>query len=53
MPIQTCQKDGKPGLKFGPSGACFTYTPGDEASRQAAMSKAAAQGRAIKANQGK
>jgi len=30
MPIRSCQKDGKPGYKYGDEGACYTYTPGDE-----------------------
>lgn len=44
MPVVPCQKGGKPGFKFGESGACFTYTPGDSASRDAAREKAIAQG---------
>lgn len=44
MPIERCQKDGKPGFKFGPNGTCFTGS--------GARAKAARQGRAIEANQG-
>lgn len=56
MPITSCQKDGKPGfraapLKECPSCKCFTYTKGNETSRQRALTKANAQLRAIKASQ--
>lgn len=44
MPIVDCTSNGKPGKKFGDNGFCFTG-PG-------AQGKAAAQGRAIKAEQG-
>ncbi len=48
MPIKQCSdKDGKPGFKYGDSGHCYTYTPGDEASKKAAKSKAVKQGQAI------
>jgi len=50
MPIQGCTKDGKPGFKYGDRGTCYTYTPGNEASRQRALAKAQAQERAIKAS---
>lgn len=53
MPVQSCQKDGKPGFKWGRQGACFTYTPGNTASRNRARAKAARQGRAIKAKGGR
>lgn len=43
MPIMRCQKDGKSGYKFGPSGTCFTG-PG-------AKEKARKQGAAIKISQ--
>ena len=43
MPVKRCQKDGKPGWKWGDQGTCYTG-PG-------AREKALAQGRAIKANQ--
>jgi hypothetical protein len=49
MPRQSCTKDGKPGYKWGESGHCYTYEPGDEESRKAAKAKADRQGRAIKA----
>ena len=50
MPIKTCQRDKKPGFKWGDEGKCFTYEPGNERSRQRAMRKAKEQGRAIEAN---
>ena len=51
-----CQKDGKPGfratpLKECPSCKCFTYTPGNEQSKQRALGKANKQLQAIKASQ--
>jgi hypothetical protein len=46
MPVQSCSFEGKPGYKFGESGKCYTYTPGDNESRVSAKSKAAAQERA-------
>ena len=49
MPVQACRKNGKPGYKYGASGACYTYTTGNKASRDAAYSKAVKQGQAIKA----
>lgn len=50
MPINRCQIDGKPGFKFGKSGKCFPYTPGDTKSRERARNKAQAQERAIRAS---
>jgi len=47
MPIQSCSDNGKPGYKWGDSGKCYTYTPGDEASKIDARKKALAQGIAI------
>ena len=49
MPVQGCSSGGKPGFKWGDSGACYTYESGNEVSRQSARKKAEAQGRAIKA----
>jgi hypothetical protein len=49
MPIQSCRARNRPGFRFGLTGRCYTYTEGDEASRQRAIAKAQAQGRAIKA----
>jgi len=50
MPIEACTLDGKPGFRWGKEGKCYTYTPGDEASREAARAKAERQGRAIEAS---
>jgi len=50
MPIQRCRKNGKPGYKWGQSGACYTYTPGNKRSMSLAKSKALRQGRAINVN---
>lgn len=49
MPVQSCQTGGKPGFKWGDSGACYTYTPSDTASRARARGQAERQGRAINA----
>lgn len=53
MPVQRCQKDGRPGFRWGKSGKCYTYTPGDARSKTAARLKAELQGKAIKARQSK
>jgi len=45
MPVMPCTKNGKPGHKWGKGGKCYTG-PGSHA-------KAAKQGRAIKASQGR
>lgn len=47
MPIQRCQKNNKPGFKWGSSGTCYTYTPGDSESRRRAEEKAKEQAQAI------
>jgi len=47
MPVQNCRHNGKPGKRWGTRGKCYTYTPGDKQSRQRAVEKAKAQGRAI------
>ncbi len=52
MPLMKCTENGKPGYKWGESGKCYTYTPGNEISRNNAKEKALKQARAIKANQG-
>lgn len=44
MPIQSCSDGGKPGFKWGDSGKCYSYTPGNEASMKEARKKAQAQG---------
>ena len=43
MPVQRCQKNNKPGYKFGKTGTCYTGP--------SAKAKAERQGRAIKASQ--
>lgn len=43
MPIQRCRKDGKPGYQWGDGGTCYSYEPGDTASRNRAYGKAEAQ----------
>lgn len=50
MPIKHCKKDGRPGYKWGDEGKCYTYTPGNKRSREAAKKKAREQGEAIHAN---
>jgi hypothetical protein len=52
MPIQSCSSGGNPGYKSGESGKCYTYTPGDSASRVSAKNKAMAQERAVYASGG-
>jgi hypothetical protein len=51
MPIKECHEGGKPGFKWGDSGHCYKYTPGDDASRERARRQALEQGRAIEASQ--
>ncbi len=46
MPVKRCQRDGKPGYKWGDEGKCYTYTPGDDSSREQAKNKALEQGQA-------
>ncbi len=47
MPLQACAKNKKPGYKWGKSGNCYTYSPGDKKSRQKAKARALKQARAI------
>ena len=47
MPVKDCQDTGKPGLKWGDSGKCYTYTPNNEGSRRRAKKSAITQGIAI------
>jgi hypothetical protein len=42
-----CTKDGKIGVKYGASGTCYTYTPGNKQSRANAIKKAMKQAIAI------
>lgn len=51
MPIEACTMNGKPGYRWGNSGKCYTYTPGDTKSRAEARLKAELQARAIEASQ--
>lgn len=53
MPVQSCQSNGKPGFKWGNEGKCYTYTPGNEQSKNRARNRASEQGRAIEASQQK
>lgn len=47
MPIKECQDNGKPGLKWGDKGKCYTYTPNDATSRNKAKKDAIKQAIAI------
>jgi hypothetical protein len=44
MPIKECEDNGKPGLKWGDQGKCYTYTPKDEVGRNKAKRSAIIQG---------
>jgi hypothetical protein len=52
MPVRRCYQGGKPGYQYGKSGKCYTYTAGNESSREAAKAKANKQGAAIRSSQG-
>ena len=47
MPITSCNSDGKPGFSWGKTSKCWTYTPGDEASKNKAKSNCIKQAIAI------
>ena len=47
MAVNECQLNGKPAFKWGKTGECFTYNPGDESSKDRARQKAVDQGIAI------
>lgn len=47
MPLKKCQNNNKPGYKWGEEGKCYTYTPGNEESRNQAKQKAINQGIAM------
>lgn len=47
MPVKRCQKNNKPGWKWGNAGKCYTYAAGDKAGSKKAKKKAIAQGVAI------
>lgn len=53
MPVKRVQKDGKPGYRYGTTGKVYTYTPGNKASRAAALQKAVNQALAIARRTGK
>lgn len=50
MPLKRCYKNGRPGYKWGDEGKCYTYKPGDKASRERAKEKARKQGKAIESD---
>lgn len=52
MPLKRCRLENKPGWKYGYSGACYTYTAGNEKSEAAAKLKAIKQGIAISRSSG-
>lgn len=47
MPVMPCQKNDRPGFKWGPNGFCYTYIANDSQGRRIAKNKAREQGRAI------
>jgi hypothetical protein len=48
MPLVRCEKDGRPGWKWGDENiSCFTYIPGDPVSEEHARSAALRQAQAI------
>jgi len=47
MPVQKCQREGKPGYKWGEEGKCYIYTPNNEEEREQAKQKAINQGIAM------
>lgn len=50
MPVKPCHEKGKPGYQAGPTGKCYTYTPGNERGRKLAKAKADRQLQAIEAS---
>lgn len=50
MPIMKCQKNGKPGYKYGDTGKCYLYVEGNKESESAAKQKAKEQAKAIEAS---
>jgi hypothetical protein len=46
MPIVSCVIDGQPGYKWGDSGKCYTFEPGNAESMKVARARAAAQAQA-------
>jgi hypothetical protein len=47
MPVKECQENGKPGLKWGDAGKCYTYSPYNEGSKNKAKQSAILQGLAV------
>lgn len=47
MPLLDCQQDGKPGYKFGATGTCYTFPPGDDTAKAAAKKQAIKQALAV------
>lgn len=47
MPMQRCERDGRPGWKWGDAGTCYLFAPDDQASEQDARRKAMAQAAAM------
>lgn len=50
MPVERCTVGGKPGYRYGSSGKCYHYMPGNATSRNRAKARAKAQGQAIRAS---
>lgn len=46
MPVVSCEIDGQPGYRWGSSGKCYTFEPGDVEGMKLARSRASAQGAA-------
>jgi hypothetical protein len=51
MPVMRCSEESRPGFRWGSEGKCYTYAPGDPASRERARRQAERQGRAVEASQ--
>lgn len=47
MPVQRCTVKGRPAYRYGTTGKCYPYIPGNKASRERAKAEARAQGAAI------
>jgi hypothetical protein len=44
MPVKECEDNGKPGLKWGDQGKCYTYSPYNKDSKNKAKRSAIIQG---------
>ena len=53
MPIHRTTQNGKPAFQYGTTGAKYTYSPGNTASREVAKQKAITQALAIARRTGK